>query len=131
MLTKNQKLQLRVQVYYDMGNSYLVYYYGTEFQLRQLIFDELGKSLNDIVKYSYIFTDGKHILKGVDKMWETQNKNHTIVVLIAKCWPDMTYRDQDQLVSCLDGTGYDKLKLFKFKYKHSKYLYYGTFQSLG
>ena len=44
----------------------------------------------------------------------------------------MSCRDQDQLLSCVEGVGYDQIKLFKFKYKNSTdYLYYSTFKKIG
>ena len=132
VLIKNDKLQLRVRVFYDMVHSYYVYYYGSEDELRQLTFADLRKSLKDKVKYSYVFADRNKILKDSDKIWKISIKNYYFVISIANFWPDMTCIDQDQLVSCLDDIGYDKIQLIKFKFRNrSKYILYSTFQSLG
>ena len=120
LLTKNDKLQLRVQVFYDMIHSYNVYYYGSEDDLRQLTFADLRKSLKDKLKYSYVFTDGDKLQKDRDLMWKPDNKNFTFIIEIAKFWLNITYRDQDQLVSCLKGVGYDKIKLIQVQIQESE-----------
>ena len=89
--------------------------------------------MKDKVKYSYLFTDtGNKLLKDSEKIWKTDNKKFTFNVEIAKFWPDMSCRDQDQLLSSVEVVGYDQIKLFKFKYKNSTdYLYYSTFERIG
>ena len=132
LLKRSDKIQLEVTVFYDMIHSYHVYYYGSEDDLRQLTFADLRKSLKDRVKYSYVFAYCLKVLKDGDTMWKIDNKRFDLSCEIAKFWPDMSCREQDRLVACLERIGYDEIKLFEFTYKKpSEYLYYSTFKKIG